>query len=365
MSQKLTFSQKMAARQFRKYRAEYYEDLASLLSTTNRKMLSIFEVDAQRYANTPRGQLSSVWAQRFIDNGADLAKTWQGTLPADEMAILQVQQDAGEDSVPSALIDLAAIARLVDQVVSEATGTLTAGFISLLFASVAITVMPGFAVAALQDAIEIPLSYWGPFGQAMATWAVTVKTYLVPMMIALGSALTWLVWSLQNWTGKARETADKSILLYRTLRDISAARFLLTMSSVTRKQGNVMHTLEEALTNLADSSVSPWTRWRIEQVLMRIEQSGATNCDVFDTGILSDEMFWRLRDIEEGKGFSQAFEVTGKYVSLAIVPRLIKRLMFWRWALLLLGVFVTGGMVFWIQTASYEMKAAAMNYMTQ
>lgn len=363
MSDKLTFGQKQAARRFRSKRAEYYEDLAALLSTTNRKMLSILEADALRYVNTPRGQLSALWAQRFIDNGANLAEAWQGTLPADEVAILYVQQDAGEDAIPSALNDLAVMARLSDRVISESVNTLAVAFLALIVATVAITVMPGFSVSTMKESIEVPVSYWGPFGRAMVAWDETVKAYAFPVLIIVLMGTTWLIWSAQNWVGQSRETADRTVTLYRTLREISAVRFLMAMSTLTRKRGNVMHTLEDALLSLADSSASPWMRWRIEQVLDRIGETGATTCDVFDSGLLSQEMFWRLRDVEEGSGFAAAFDVTSKYVAAHLVPRLIKRLTVWRWILLFTGVVVTGGMVLWIQTATFEMKAAAMNYM--
>jgi len=363
MTEKLTFSQKQAALKFRSKRAEYYEDLAALLTTTNRKMLSIFEADAERYGKAPRGQLSAMWAQRFIENGADLASAWRGTLPADEIAILHVQQDAGEDAIPSALKDLAVMARLSDRVISESISTLAVAFLSLLVATLAISVLPGFSVSMMKESIEVPVSFWGPFGQAMAAWDSAVKAYSMPAFVILLMTSTWIIWSAQNWIGLARERADRSITLYRTLREISAVRFLMAMSTLTRKRGNVMHTLEDALFNLADSSSSPWMRWRIEQVLDRIAETGATTCDVFDSGMLSQEMFWRLRDVEEGGGFAAAFDVTSKYVAEHLVPRLIKRLTVWRWLLLFTSVVITGGMVLWIQTATFEMKAAAMNYM--
>lgn len=359
----LTLLEKRAVSKFHKNRAEYYEDMASLLVTTNRKMLSIFESDSTRFEGTPRGVLSALWAQRFIDNGANLAGAWQGTLPDQELSILYVLQDAGNDAIPSALRDLATMARLVDKMRAAVFTTLGVGLLALSLAVGALTLLPGFAVGALKASMDIPVSYWGPVGTAMLTWDELVRTWCVPVGVGLMLGVTWVAWSIDNWVGPGREVADRIIVLYRMVRDVTAVRFLMTMSTLTQKRGNVMSTLEEGLLSLTESNISVWFRWRIEQMLDRIADTGATTCEVFDVGLLSQDMYWRLRDVEEGRGFAAAFEVTSQYVAADLVPRLIARLSFWRWALLLLGVACTGGMAFWIQTASYEMKGAAMNYM--
>jgi hypothetical protein len=363
MSSSLSVAEKRAAKNFYKQRADYYEDMASLLTTTNRKMLSIFEADAQRFAGTPRGVLSTLWAQRFIDNGADLAMAWQDSLPDAEIAILQVQQQAGSDAVPSALRDLAVMARLVDRMRAAVTTTLGVGLLALGLAVGALTILPGYAIDAVKQAMDIPVAYWGPMGKAMLAWDRTVKTYALPFAFCLSLALTWLVWSFNNWVGPLRNVADRTIVLYTMQRDVAAVRFLMTLSTLTQRRGNVMHTLEDALLSLTESQVSVWLRWRIEQILERISDTGATTCEVFDVGLLSRDIFWRLRDVEEGRGFATAFQVTSEYVAADLVPRLINNLSRWRWILLLLGVVCTGGMAFWVQAVSFEMKGAAMNYM--
>lgn len=363
MNEPLTLAERRAIKKFHKQRADYYEDMASLLMTTNRKMLSVFETDAQRFSGNPRGVLSALWAQRFMDNGADLAMAWQGSLPDAEIAILQVQQQAGSDAVPAALRDLALMARLVDRMRAAVTTTLGVGLLALTLAVGAVTVLPGYAIQVVKQAMDIPVTYWGPMGQAMLSWDSTVKTYAMPCAAGLGLAMSWLLWSFNNWIGPLRNVADRTIVFYTMQRDVAAVRFLMTLSTLTQRRGNVMHTLEDALLNLTESQVSAWLRWRIEQILARIADTGATSCEVFDVGLLSQDIFWRLRDVEEGRGFAVAFEVTSQFVAADLVPRLIKNLSRWRWVLLLLGVLCTGGMAFWVQAVSFEMKGAAMRYM--
>ena len=359
----LTYSQRRAARRFQKTRAEFYEDLSTLLATSDRKLLEIFELDAVRYAGTPRGIITGLWGQRLIENGANLAQAWQGTMPDDEVAILKVQQDAGHDAIPGTLKDLARLARLSDTVLSETRGTVGVGVVALVIGLSAVTIFPMFAVDQLKASLDIPVSYWGSAGRNLAAWSDAVRSNLVAALAVFAALIGWIVWSVRNWTGPTRARADNAIVLYRTLRDLSAVRFLDIMSTLTRKRGNVMYTLNVAIEQLAASSFSPWMQWRLEQILTRIEETGANGCDVFDTGILSKEMFWRLRDVEEGRGFAEAFNVTGHYVAGSLVPRLIKRLTFWRWVMMMSAVFLAAGMVIWMQVTSSEMRNAAMNFM--
>ena len=71
MSNELSMSQRGAVRRFASQRADYYQDLASLLRTSKRKLLDVFELDAQRYGTSARGSLSKLWLERFESNGAD------------------------------------------------------------------------------------------------------------------------------------------------------------------------------------------------------------------------------------------------------------------------------------------------------
>jgi len=358
----LPLATRQAVRRFHGERADYYEDLSSLLTSTQRKMQQVFEQDAQRYEGSARGVLAALWLQRFIDNGANLALAWQGSLPEDEVAVLHVLQDAGADAVPTALLDMARMARLSDATRKASTTTLRVAVVALILAALGVTVLPVFAVAQLQASLDMPVAAWGRAGQALAAWAVGVRHWWLAWALLSSVALYGVHLSVRRWTGPGRERADRSLALYQFARDLAAVRFLLVMSTLTRKRAGVMFTLTEALQQLAAAAANPWMRWRLEQVQRRIEDTGATSCEVFDTGLLAPPMYWRLRDVEEGQGFAQAFALTADHVEKSLVPRLLSRLQTWRWAMLLLAVGCTLVMVFWIQTVTSEMKSAVLNY---
>ena len=53
----------------------------------------------------PPGVLVATVGAAPPDSGANLAQTWQGTLPDDEVAIIRVQQDLGSQALIAALKD--------------------------------------------------------------------------------------------------------------------------------------------------------------------------------------------------------------------------------------------------------------------
>jgi hypothetical protein len=267
---KITLSQRLAIHSFQKKRSEFYDDLSSLLKSTDRKLIDIFAVDSERHAGTPRGVITGVWVQRLNENGADLADAWFGTLPDDEVAVLSVQQMGGANAIATALNDMARMSKLTELVVAETKKTVGAAVVALAIGLGAVTVFPIVAVDMLKDSLEMPASAWGSSGRALASWVDTIKNGAIPTALFMFFLFALVWWSFRNWTGPGRAWADKRIVLYRTLRDLSAVRFLDTMSTLARKRGNVMETLNVALDQMAEQTPSRWAKWRLNQVLTQI-----------------------------------------------------------------------------------------------
>lgn len=354
-----------AAARFHKKRAEYYAYLADILISTRgeTKLLTLFERDAQRYEGQPRGILAAHWVDRYSNNGSDLAEAWQGTFPDDEVSIIRVAQDAGSGALEAALSDVSRVARLSDKVKSEVLGTLMAAIIGLSIAIVMLALFPIFASEKLQDIYSfIPLEAWGSKGKAFVNYAEGVKANGLFVVGAVILALSWIQWSLNNWIGPRRDWADRKIVLYRAIRDIKGALFLSTMSTLTRKRGSVMFTLSESLSVFSSSVRSKWLRWRVEEILSRVDATGATNSEAFSTNLLSSEMYYYLRDTQEARGFSEGFSETGRYVESAIVEDLVKRMTVYRWSLLFVGLICVITIMAWQFSVINEMKGAMQLY---
>jgi type II secretory pathway component PulF len=356
-----------AAARFRKQRAKYYEWLATRVEASKggAKLQAIFENDAERYPKLPRGTLSSYWAAEFMSNGGNLAETWDGTLPDDEVTIIRISQDMGDDALLSALRDVARAAQLSDKVKSAVWGTLIAGVFGVLVAAVMVTIFPIFAAIKLQEIYSfIPLEFWGPKGQALVHHSERVMNYGLYVVLAVALALTYLHWTMNNLVGDKREWLDQKIVLYRIMRDIRGAMFLATMSTLTRRRSNIMLTLKSSLDVFVQSARSAWLRWRVQQVVDRIDQMGGTDVEPFNTNLLSRDMFYFLRDTAETRGFADGFEETGRYVENSILDGVLGRMVFYRWILLLLAVLTVVGVVGWMLAIPYEMKGVMQSYFT-
>lgn len=362
MSNELSMSQRGAVRRFASQRADYYQDLASLLRTSKRKLLDVFELDAQRYGTSARGSLSKLWLERFESNGADLVGAWEGTLPDAELAVLRVTLEGESDALPKALESIAGMARLSDQVVSDTVGTLAMACLGLAIGLVAVTALPIFTVDQIRITFDIPVNYWPATGQKMLAWATWVQSHAIAMVVGLAALIAWVFWSIQNWTGELRNTFDKNMLPYNVVRDVAAVRFLTTVAALTRKRGNVMETLQSALEKLSVSTQNKWMHWRIDQVLDQVHSTGAVSATCFDTGVLPQEIYWRLRDLEESKGLSEAFEETAQFIERAVLPRLSKTLTRLRAAILIIGLALTVAMMAWIGSVMSGMSKSATSY---
>jgi hypothetical protein len=357
----LPFSLRVAASRFSPHRADYYFYLSSVLKSSNGnlKVLQIFENDSVRYQGAPRGILSDYFYDTYANNGGDLATTFEGIFPDDEVANLRVGQDAGENGIIGALEDVARLAKLAIKVRSESLGTVAAGLIGIAIAAVMLTAFPIFAVNAIQNAYSfIPVEAWGKIGRNFYAYASGVKTYGIYVGMLLVLIGSYVAWSIDNLTSPVRNWLDEHIALYRVIRDIKGALFLSTMSTLTRRRGNVMYTLRQSLEAFSASARSPWLKWRIGQIIDGSDLSGAIGTEAFKTGLLSKEMYFFLEDMQRANGFSEGFQATGNHVESTVLASIIVRMTVYRWVLLGLALASVLAMFAWNFSVIYEMRDA-------
>jgi type II secretory pathway component PulF len=365
--EKLPFEIKWAALQFQRSRADYYEYLATILKSAGGgiKMGELFENDAQRYEKKARGILSAYWFDQYSNNGSNLAQTFEGTLPSDEVSIIRVSQASGDDALLTALADLARVAKLSDEVRSQSLITLLAGIIAVLIATVMLTAFPIFGVDMLMKSYDmLPLEAWPDTGKdfyGYAKWIEGNYIYLLLIAVSIGVAIKW---TISNLIGETRDWLDQHIVLYKVIRDLKGALFLSTMSVLTRKRAGVMFTLKQSLEMFLEHAGSNWMRWRIEQILEGTENSGAIGVGAFKTGLINDEMFFYLEDMERSKGFADGFQETGKYVESYMLKSIVKKMNIYRWVMLMSSLIVVLFMMSWQFAVIYGMRGAMSNFMS-
>lgn len=366
MEQKIEFKVSQAAKKFRRTRSDYYNYMASILKSSGGaiKILQLFENDLQRYQGEARGVLCDYWFEQYSANGGNLADTFQGTLPDDEVAIIRVAQNAGGDALLTALEDVSRMARLTDTVRKETISILFAGLVAVVLATTMLTAFPIFSFHAIQSAYDfLPLEHWGKKGKSFQAYVAWIESYGLYVAIVVGMIGTYLYWSLANLVSPIRDWLDENIVLYRVMRDLKGALFLATMSTLTRKRGGLMATLKQSLELFAESARSPWLKWRIEQIIDGSDTSGAIGVSAFNTRFISREMYFYLEDMQKAKGFADGFEETGKYVESSILESIVKRMAFYRWALLLSSLIVVLAMFVWQFQVMNEMRGAMSSYL--
>lgn len=357
------FGRQLLVLQFQSSLADYYEDLAGWLSQAKgTKIQEVFEADAQRFTGTARGDLSQEWAVRYQETGADLAATWSGCMPDDDLAVLRAQRmDGGDQTLVTALRDLARTHRLRGEVRSAAVATVGVGAFACLLTLGSATALPIWAVDVLQDVMRVSPDRWGTWGQRLAGWAAFVQAWWVYGLVALTVGLTLGVYSLRSWTGSQRDWADRHLLVYRIYHQINAMRVAMTMATLTRKQGTSMLTLRRSIELLHASTLASYQAWQLQRLLDRIDEGNAQGAVVFETGIFPKEMAWRLHDLTRGMSLSEAFARLIDTVETTWLKRLLRNLSFWRWILLLCSVAAMALVVTSIQISAAEMKRVLMD----
>lgn len=362
----IPFQVRMAAHRFRGKRADYYRYAASILKSSGGgiKILQLFENDIVRFEGRPRGILCAYWHERYSINGGNLADTFQGTLPDDEVAIIRVSQDAGGEALIMALDDVSRMAKLTDQIRIQSLATVFAGLMGLTIATLMLTLFPIFSVKELANAYDfLPLEAWGSKGKRYHAYATWVEAHLLHFVFLLAVVSSTVHWTFGNLVGPFREWLDEHFALYRVARDLKGALFLSTMSTLTKKRGGIMFTLKQSLEIFSESARTRWLKWRIDQVIDGADQTGAIGVGAFNTGMISREMFFYLEDMQKARGFSEGFEETGKYVEANLLNDILNRMKFYRWGMLIFSLVVAISIFVWQFQVIHEMRGAMSSFL--
>lgn len=336
------------AMRFRGQRADYYEYLAILMSSSDgRKTLwDIFDDDAKRYGRrTLRGRLSARWAQRYRESGGDLERTFKDSLPHDELTLLGAAQQAGTVALAESLRDMASTARLLDRAWSTFTSTMTTAGMAVLVMFGVLVAVPLYTVPELERTFQVvPAEYRGELTRWLFALADVLAAYL-PAVVASGAlAGAGLLWTLPNLTGHFRRRLEP-YLIWRLYRDFHGIRFLALLSIMVRQRGNVVTPLRDAL--LAQlPGASPWKTWHLQQMIVRVDD-GVVGADTLRTGLLDTETGWFLADMVSIHGVDRGVARTRERIESRIILDVTRRAVALRWGLLLSSVAVLLTMTFW------------------
>ncbi len=345
---------------FRSTRHDYYAYLAALLVDARGKktMLDIFRADAHRYEGRPRGVLTQYWAERHQD-GADLLHTWEGTLPAADLMVLNAAVAAGgPGAIETALSDVARLAKRAEDSKSQFLSTILVGVFAVTLAASVVVGLPLYFVPLLKASFHfVPLEMWGPLGQKMLKFAAFVgSAWPFALGLVFATATTATV-ALPRWTGPIRDKLDATFLPYRLYRDARAAEFLATLASVLKRRGNVSLNMREGL-ELIRGRATPWLSAHCTRMLNRLDEPGEHGAEVLDTGLLSKDSLYYVVDMMESLGPDEGLQVAGRRVEQQIEATITRSAKVLRVVLMMGGVIVVFSMAAWLMSIIGELKSA-------
>ncbi len=318
---------KNAASKFRKKRADYYETLGDRLENTSGLTLKdLFERDAARYSvdregnpiKTPEGILSAYWAKRYVEVGGNLAATFDGTLPSEDVALIRVGEQAGSGALPSSLRDMARLTGMIQQAKSTFITTTAVGAGALCVFAGSMLAMPLFTVPLLRSTFSaLPADQIPSRAQMLFNFSDAIQSNALVLVVLVIAALWWCKWSLTNFIGPWRTKLD-NYAIWRLYRDFQGAMFLAVLSTIVKRRNNSSTQLPDALTQLRQGS-SPWLTWHIDQMLFNLshvnssqaEENSTAIANALNTGLIDQETFWYFLDVQDGAGIAVGLYKTG------------------------------------------------------
>ena len=346
-------------------RADYYRYLADMIKDTKGRstLKEIFSQDAVRYDKSVRGLLSAHWADRF-DQGGWLAHTFDGTIPAEDVAFLvTLQQAGGIGALEGGFRDLANNTALVNKARSVAIMTTIASVISLGLLISLVFAMPVFTVPKIEEAFTMlpPDQYPAPAANLFAFSAFVSKYWMgISAGLATFAGSCW--YSLSHLTGRPRDFLNRYGVIWGMYRDFQSIRFLSGLASIVRKRGNGSNLLREAI-EMQSAGASPWKKDQVKSML-KIIDGGHVGAKVFSTGILEPEMEWFLSDMIRSRGMDEGLQFVRTRLEERVINRIEKKSVIFSWILMLGTIGAAAYLMFWHFEAIDSMKSALQTYIS-
>lgn len=290
----------MIKRTINRERIEVYEELAEALND-GEAILQFLEKKQRRFLvrGKPLAQVYGLWAQRMQNTGY-FSKAISGTVPESDAMIIKSAELSGSLSV--GLEFLASVVQGVNKMRKTVISGLAMPAVVFVLLTVLIVLFSLRGVPIF--AAVVPPEKWHPAGQAMYAMSTFVTSYGFFLLGAVIGVGYWFFWSLPNWIGSIRDRFDNWVP-YSMYRDYHGAVFLVVLASLLKS--NIAIT--EALQTIQETA-TPWMRRHAAKMLARLRR-GVKPAEALHTGILHEDIAYRVIDYGERAGFNAAIEKIG------------------------------------------------------
>lgn len=349
---------------FSKNLGDYYLYLSDVLEGTQGKksLLSVFQNDAIRHGTSARGILSAHWAQQFIEGGK-LSKTFYGTLPTEDVAVIATLQLSGdENALRHGLRDLAQNKALIKKARSMLVVTLGASVLALALVAASVMVVPFIIVPQLIENFSmLPPEYYPETAKSLIEFSTFIQNWWAAVAIGFVGVLLLCNWSFGNMTGTVRKYFDKYAIAWGVHRDFQGMRFLSHLASMIN-QGAASKGLREAIEMQLLGS-SKWKRHHIYKMIDMID-SGNVGPEIFMTGMFSKDMEYTMIDLIESRGIEDSLIFVKTKLEDRALAKLSIQASILSWLLMMLSLGVAISLMFWQVGAMDALTDALSSYLS-
>lgn len=360
------FEVKLASIVFSSKRPDYYRYLAELLVATkgSKSLVDIFLADVDRYKNSARGVLCAHWAQQFKNSGGSLVQTFQGTLPAGDVAVLRATQEGGGSSFDGALRDLADNAELMAKAKAIMAGLMITSLFTLATTLSIVIMIPSFTLPKIIENFDMmPVDHYPPSAKSLISFAGYIGDYWLILILGGSALLALIVWSLSNLVGRFRPAFDKYGLVWGLYRDFQSIQFMSLLAAMIRKRGNETVSLQFAI-GAQLFGASRWKRYHLTKMLGMMTEHGDYSSAIFGTGIMSKQAHWYVADLIESRGMENGLQYVRQRLEENVLKKIRIQGIVLSWSLMILSLVVSGGLMLWHVQVVDDIRRAMTLYLT-
>lgn len=347
------------ASSFKKNRHEYYEYLSMIMIETQGKktILDIFRDDALRYGpKSNRGALSEYWAQKVSENG-DMAETFKGTLPNEDVNFIYSLQEAGGGILESGLNDLADLIKVKNQLSAILTRfAFLVGFASIMLVGMLFAIGYFLAPEIERSFSSVQPYMYGDAARAFFALGEAVRQYGFFFIGFFILALASVPFLLKNMTGSLRYRLD-GFGFFKLYRNLESIRFMLSLATLLKpRTGADTVSLSRAIPLLSKGE-GRWLNSHTTEMMRRLNEA-EIGPETFDTGLFDKEVIWFLTDMSSVSPFDYALQRTKTRLEQHTITVLEKKAKILSWIILIILVICMLGNYMWVLKVIMDMASA-------
>lgn len=362
----MTIEAKIASILFASKRGDYYTYLADTIAGTRgrKSLIDIFQSDVDRYGRSSRAKLSAHWIKQFKNGGGSLQRTFAGTLPDEDVAVLDtLLKSGGEKALDGALRDIAENSELISKARMMMVTTTLTSVICLAVTTALVILVPSYTVPKIIDAFSmLPIDQYPGSARDLVEFASYVENFKGMIISAIIFICALVTFSLSRITGKPRLLLDKYGLVWGLYRDFQSIRFLSTLAALVRESDKTAVNLKPAL-QMQLTGASRWKRYHLSRILAMVSR-GNVGPEIFTTGIMDKTMQWYIADLVESLGLSEALQ----YVKVRLKDRVLKKISrqssFLSWAIMALSISVSIYLLGWHMSSIDDLRRSLQMYLS-